>query len=286
VAPRAGALLARTVLAVARAVAALGAEGAAMAGTTLAYGLWYYVGVRSAAGSARTAFAGMRAYLVSEQPSALSAMGLVAKCVADIGADHAMLGDTDSRYRPDAPVRSVLGDAVQRIGFQLLIAYRLMRLCRQLRLGLFARICSRLMRHVYSADIHWDAEFAPGVVIVHGIGLVVSHAARVGTGCVLFQQVTLGESIHPVTRLVGAPTLEPHVHVAPGAVVTGPIVIGRQSKIAANAVVTASVPPRSVVASPAMVVRSRDEVSVDHVSVDGMRVDDQPPTSLRHERVE
>lgn len=258
VAPRAGALLARTVLAVARAVAGVGAEGAAMAGTTLAYGLWYYLGVRAAAGSPRAAFAGMRAYLVSEQPGALGAIGLLAKCVADIGADHAMLGDTDGRYRPNAPARGVAGDAVQRIGFQLLIAYRIMRLCRQLGLGLLARICSRLMRHLYSADVHWDAELAPGVVIVHGIGLVISHAARVGTGCVLFQHVTLGESIHPVTRQVGAPTLEPHVHVAPGAVLIGPIVIGQYSKIAANAVVSASVPARSIVESPAMVVRSRD----------------------------
>lgn len=261
VAPRVGVMLARTVLAVARAVAAVGAERAAMAGTTLAYGLWYYTGVRAAAGSARASFAGMRAYLVSEQPSELGAIGLLAKCVADIGADHAMLCETDGRYRPNTRARGVVGDAVQRIGFQLLVAYRIMRLCRQLRFGLLARICSRLMRHLYSADVHWDAELAPGVVIVHGIGLVISHAARVGTGCVLFQQVTLGESIHPVTREVGAPTLEPHVHVAPGAVLIGPIVIGQQSKIAANAVVSASVPARSVVESPAMIVRSRDGVT-------------------------
>jgi serine O-acetyltransferase len=142
-----------------------------------------------------------------------------------------------------------------------MVAYRVMRLLRQLRLGLLAKVQSRLMRHVYGADIHWDAELAPGVVIVHGVGLVISHAARVGPGCILFQHVTLGESIHPVSRRVGGPTLEARVHVAPGAVLLGPIVIGHDSKIAANAVVTESIPAHSVVQSPRseLVVRRRDQ---------------------------
>ena len=261
IAPRAGQWLARAVLAIAHAVAAIGAERVAMAATTLAYGLLYYVGVRRAAGSASSAFAGMRRYLVQERPQALGRMGLLAKCIADIEADHTTLHATDARYRPNTPKRSVVGDAVQRIGLQILIAYRVMRLCRQLRFGLLARVISRLMRHLYSTDIHWDAELAPGIVIVHGIGLVISHAARVERGCVLFQHVTLGESIHAESRMIGSPTLESNVHVAPGAVLIGPIVIGRDSKIAANAVVSQSVPPRSVVESAGMVVRSRDAVA-------------------------
>jgi serine acetyltransferase len=199
--------------------------------------------------------------LVHEEPERLGRAGLMAKCVADIQTDHEMLHATDARYRPRAAARGLPADTVQRIGLQIMVAYRIMRLCRQLRFGLLARIVSRLIRHLYSADIHWDAELAPGIVIVHGIGLVISHAAKVSSGCVLFQHVTLGESIHPVTRRIGSPLLEPHVHVAPGAVLIGPIVIGRESKVAANAVVTDSIPARSVVESSGMMVRSRDSVA-------------------------
>ncbi|MCC6241519.1 MAG: glycosyltransferase [Gemmatimonadaceae bacterium] len=257
-APAWGHRLARAVLRGAHALAALGAERPALVATTLAYGLLYFVGVRTAAGSSAQAFADLRHYLSSEQPERLERFGLIAKCVADMHADHAMLHATDARYRPDAVVRGFTGDAVQRIGLQILVAYRFMRLCRQLGFGLFARIVSRLMRHLYSADIHWNAELAPGIVIVHGVGLVISHTSRVAEGCVLFQHVTLGESIHPVTREIGSPALEPHVHVAPGAVLVGPIVVGRESKVAANAVVTVSVPARSVVESPHANIRSRD----------------------------
>jgi serine O-acetyltransferase len=113
------------------------------------------------------------------------------------------------------------------------------------------------MRHLYASDIHWDAQLAPGVVIVHGTGLVISHAARVGTGCILFQHVTLGESIHAQSRLIGAPTLEANVHVGPGATLLGPIVIGEGSKVTASALVMESVPTRSLVETPAPVVRAR-----------------------------
>lgn len=262
--PTIGRVLARLVLALAHALAVIGGERLAMIATTLAYGLLYYVGVREAAGSFAAARAGRRAYLQMAPPHTLRGSALFAKCLADIRADQAALRNTDGRYRASGTASprhgSLLSDAVQRIGFQLLVAYRVMRLCRQLRLGLLAKVQSRLMRHLYGADIHWDAELAPGVVIVHGVGLVISHAARVGAGCILFQHVTLGESIHPVSRRVGAPTLEARVHVAPGAVLLGPIVIGHDSKVAANAVVTESIPAHSVVQSPRseLVVRRRD----------------------------
>jgi serine O-acetyltransferase len=130
-----------------------------------------------------------------------------------------------------------------------------------------ARIASRIIRHLYGAEIHWDAELAPGVIVVHGNGLVISHAARVGVGCVLFQHVTLGESIHPDTRLVGAPTLEPGVHVGAGAVLVGPITIGQGTKIMANAVLVRSVPPHSLVETPAATIRPRNAAGGDGDSV-------------------
>lgn len=257
-APWVGEWLARLVLGVSQLVGALGLERASIAGTTLSYGLLYYAGVRRAAGSRRAALAALQRYLVTERPDALPPMGLIAKCVADIRADHEALHAADARYRAGTPRRGLVRDAVQRIGFQILIGYRIMRLARQLRFGLVARYCSRMLRHLYSVDLHWDAELAPGIVIVHGIGLVISHAARVESGCILFHQVTLGESIHPVSRRVGGPTLEAGVHLGVGAVVLGPIVIGAGSKVAAHAVVTESVPPRSLVESPRVVVRPRD----------------------------
>jgi serine O-acetyltransferase len=176
-----------------------------------------------------------------------------------VRADHDAMLRGDTKYGGKAGHASswLLGDAFRRIGFQMLIAYRVMRLLRAWRLTPLAMAVSRMIRHVYAAEIHWDAELAPGVALVHGVGLVISRDARVGSGCILFQSVTLGVSIDPVTRISGGPTLGENVHVGPGAALLGPILIGSNTKIMANAVVFTSIPENSVVEVPSPTIRTR-----------------------------
>ena len=177
---------------------------------------------------------------------------------ADVRADHLVVRHYEERYGHHAGSSGVLLlDAVTKIGLQELIAVRWMRLLRDLRVPLGAKITSRLVRHLYGSDIHWDAELAPGVLLVHGFGLAISHAARVGPGCILFQNVCLGMGIDPVSRQSGAPTLEANVHVGPGATLLGPITVGEGSKVMAGVTLTTSVPPRSLVEASVPVVRSR-----------------------------
>ncbi len=173
-----------------------------------------------------------------------------------VAADHAAARHLRERYPTDGPSMQPKGlvvAAVSQIGFQMLIAVRLMRLFRQLGIPGSGQVVSRAIRHLYGAEIHWKAEISPGISIVHGNGLVVSHGAKIGPGCLLFQNVTLGESMRPGdsgTRTVGSPTLDANVHVMPGAILLGPITIGKGSKIGANAVVDGDVPAWSVVRSP------------------------------------
>jgi serine O-acetyltransferase len=138
-------------------------------------------------------------------------------------------------------------DAVRKVGFQMMLATRVMRLTRDAGLPLVPQVASRLIRHLYGAEIHWDAELSDGVSLVHGNGLVISHRAKVGPGSILFQNVTLGEGLDPETKESGAPTLGRDVHVGPGATLLGPIHVGDGTKIMAGAVLTQSVPPNSLV---------------------------------------
>ncbi|MCC7053605.1 MAG: hypothetical protein IT355_10070 [Gemmatimonadaceae bacterium] len=188
-------------------------------------------------------------------------MSALGDLVRGVRADHAALLRGDERYGHRAGGGSSLVlDAVRRIGFQMMIAYRWMRFFRAIGLVPVAMVISRLIRHLYAAEIHWGADLAPGVAIVHGTALVLSREARVGSGCILFQSVTLGVSIDPVTREVGGPTLEDDVHVGPGAALLGPITIGRGTKIMANAVVMNSVPANSVVEIASATIRTRARI--------------------------
>jgi serine O-acetyltransferase len=187
---------------------------------------------------------------------------------AAVRADHAAMRAHDARYAgPDARGGGLVRDMVVRIGFQMLVGYRVMRLLAALGIPLAPQIVSRLIRHLYGADIHWDADLAPGVTLVHGIGLCINGSARVGAGAILFQNVTLGLSIHPETRAIGAPELGRDVHVGPGATLVGPISIGAGSKIAAGCLVTFSIPAGSLVQAEPPDVRSRGDVAPRGLSV-------------------
>jgi serine O-acetyltransferase len=133
-----------------------------------------------------------------------------------------------------------------------------MRFCADSGIPLAPQIASRLIRHAYGSDVHWDAELEPGIVVVHGMGLAVSRAARVRSGVILFQHVTLGMGVDPETRALGAPTIERDVHVGAGSTLVGPITLGARSKITANCFVRASVPADSLVEAPPPTVSLRE----------------------------
>jgi serine O-acetyltransferase len=190
------------------------------------------------------------AFILSRAPGNRG-MGALQQLMAEISADHSTMSGYQAKYDARAAEPTRLGSAlVTKIGFQLMVAYRLMRAFHRAGLPLAAKAASRAIRHLYGADIHWEAELAPGVMIVHGMGLAISHQARVASGCILFQNVTLGMGTDPLSRLTGAPTVESNVHIGPGATLIGPITVGAGSKVMGGVVLTQSVPPGSLVESP------------------------------------
>src|SRR5205085_11153020 len=76
----------------------------------------------------------------------------------DVREDHAAMnlfnGKYDPRRRPPAPIAK---DLVEKIGFQFIAACRVMRFFKDVDAALPARVTSRMIRHLYGSDVHWDA---------------------------------------------------------------------------------------------------------------------------------
>ncbi|HVP69292.1 MAG TPA: glycosyltransferase [Anaeromyxobacteraceae bacterium] len=259
-APPLGMALAPVAFAFASALDRLGLERPAMAAVTVTYGVDYYRGVREELGSMGAVFRDFVDWWLD--PVSLPAArkkALLRRFLSAVAADHATIRRYQDKYNsPEAGSGSLVGDAVKKIGFQLMLSVRFMHLLRDAGLRLPAMAVSRLIRHAYGSDIHWDADIAPGVVIIHGMGLAVSRAARIGPGCIIFQNVTLGLGNDPATRQEGAPALGRDVHVGPGCTLIGPIAVGDGTKLMAGSVLNASVPPRSIVAPAPVEVRTRE----------------------------
>lgn len=185
-------------------------------------------------------------------------MKSLTKFITSVRADFGSMQRYRAKYHNEVvPLSHLPADLVKKIGLQMMVATRAMRLLEDLHVPLGGQVASRLIRHLYGAEIHWGTHVADGVSIVHGTGLVLSHRAKVGPGCILFQNVTLGEGRDPETGETGAPTLGRDVHVGPGATLLGPITVGDGTKIMAGAVLTRSVPPNSLVKPPQAEVSTR-----------------------------
>jgi serine O-acetyltransferase len=89
---------------------------------------------------------------------------------------------------------------------------------------------------VTGADIPLNCKLGGGLLLPHPNGVVIHPDAEIGPNCLLFQQVTIGESD------CGVPILEGHVDVGAGAKIIGRLRVGKHAKIGANAVVLDDVP--------------------------------------------
>lgn len=241
--PALGRLLARGAYHAARLADRMRLPRLAVLLAAVAYATDYFRGLREACGT-------FGAFWRSRPGANQGTLAELRALARDVRADHDALRAHRLKYQEDVvPASRLLPDLVRRIGFQMLAWYRLMRCLDRCRVPLAPQVLSRLIRHLYGADIHWRTRIEPGVSIVHGQGLVLGRDAVIGTGCILFQHVTIGESLDPATGRVGTPRLGSHVHVAPGATLLGPITVGARSKVGPGAVLTRSVPDSSLVSA-------------------------------------
>jgi serine O-acetyltransferase len=117
-------------------------------------------------------------------------------------------------------------------------------------------IAARLVEIMTGIQLNPAARIGPGLYIGHFGGVIIGGGVVMGARCNLSQGVTLGLGGRGGRR--GSPMLGDRVYVGPGAKVLGPIALGNDVAIGANAVVTRDVPDRGVaVGIPARVISRR-----------------------------
>jgi serine O-acetyltransferase len=109
-----------------------------------------------------------------------------------------------------------------------------------------ARAVNHWARFLTAIDIHPGATIGRNFFIDHGF-TVIGETAEIGDNVTIYQNVTLGGT-SPDDGVAGKrhPTILDGAIIGSGAQVLGPVVVGRRSRIGANAVVTKDVPEGAV----------------------------------------
>lgn len=132
------------------------------------------------------------------------------------------------------------------------------RMCRLHRRGGVSRALANVIRRYihwrYACHISPLSRPAGWINLPHPVGIVIGHNVEIGENATIYQNVTLGQS----GREEGYPVIGADAVIYAGAVVVGPLRIGRASRIGANSVVLSDVPDCATsVGAPARIVTPR-----------------------------
>lgn len=118
-----------------------------------------------------------------------------------------------------------------------------------------ARLISQISRFITGIEIHPGAKIGTGILIDHGMGVVIGETAEVGNRVTIYHGTTLGGTGKDKGKR--HPTVGNDVVIGAGTKVLGPINIGSNVKIGANSVVLKDIPDGSTaVGIPAKIVRN------------------------------
>ena len=148
--------------------------------------------------------------------------------------------DIKAVLRQDPAARNPLEVILTYPGLHAVWGYRIAHFLWQVKLKLAARIYSNWIRAVTGIEIHPAAKIGRRFFIDHGMGVVIGATAIVGDDVMIYHDVTLGARTGGTGKR--HPTIGNNVVIGAGARVIGDISVGNGVKIAANMVVTKSVP--------------------------------------------
>lgn len=174
--------------------------------------------------------------------------------------------DIEAVRERDPAARSSLETLLVSSGLHAIILHRPAHWLYKRGAFLSARLVSQAARFLTGIEIHPGAKIGRGVLIDHGMGVVIGETAEVGDNCTIYQGVTLGGTGKDKGKR--HPTLGNNVTVGCGAKILGPFRVEDGAKVAANAVVLSPLPANSTaVGVPARVVRiaGKKPEGLDHV---------------------
>lgn len=125
--------------------------------------------------------------------------------------------------------------------FQMVLWYRVAHMCYLIHLSFLSKIIMYFHKLIFSCDIDYRCNIGGGLKIIHGIGIVIGKDVTIGQNCSIYKGCVLGGNGEKTREYNGQIITQPQVgngvSIYSNATILGPVVIGDESKIGANALI-------------------------------------------------
>ena len=180
----------------------------------------------------------------------------------------------ESIKKRDPAAKSILSIILTYPGVKAVFFHQISNFFYKAGFDLIARIISQTIRFFTGIEIHPGAKIGKNLFIDHGMGVVIGETSEIGDNVTIYHNVTLGGSSPSIDserqrHEKRHPTIGNDVVIGSGAQMIGPIKVGNNSRIAANAVVVKDVPENAtMVGIPAKAVKLENKGSFRPYGVD------------------
>ena len=180
----------------------------------------------------------------------------------------------ESIKKRDPAAKSILSIILTYPGVKAVFFHQISNFFYKAGFDLIARIISQTIRFFTGIEIHPGAKIGKNLFIDHGMGVVIGETSEIGDNVTIYHNVTLGGSSPSIDserqrHEKRHPTIGHDVVIGSGAQIIGPIKVGNNARIAANAVVVKDVPENAtMVGIPARAVKLENKGSFRPYGVD------------------
>ena len=185
-----------------------------------------------------------------------------------------MIKYLESIKKRDPAAKSILSIILTYPGVKAVFFHQISNFFYKAGFDLIARIISQTVRFFTGIEIHPGAKLGKNLFIDHGMGVVIGETSEVGDNVTIYHAVTLGGSSPSIDSEKQRhekrhPTIGHDVVIGSGAQIIGPVKVGNNSRIAANAVVVKDVPENAtMVGIPSRAVKMENKGSFRPYGVD------------------
>lgn len=150
-------------------------------------------------------------------------------------------------------------EAITNEAFHAVLLFRFASFFYTKKMKLFSLYYVYRLKRRYGSTMAYTANIGGGLRLPHPYGLVIGGHVKIGIMTSIGQHVTLGGNFGRSKNNRTVPELGSWVFICAGAVVAGPVVVGDDVIVGANAVVSRNVPPHAITGgNPSEVYKYKD----------------------------